>query len=478
MLTFRPATSIGLTTRIGIIHRTTAPSGNNRETKITMALNTFDPIRSQFIDCTNTPSQHLEATLAAVQALEPTLHGFVSFCRDARDAADASTRRYKAGQPRSLLDGCPVGIKDIIETADAPTQMNSPLFAGWHSERDAPCVHALRKAGAIIVGKTHTTEFAIGRSAPTTNPHDTSRTPGGSSSGSAALVGGGLLPIALATQTAGSILRPASYCGAYGFKPSHGLLPVAGIHPLSRSLDTLGAIGASLDDVWQAVYHMWRWTGSDDWRLNPLVGSTPSAGLRHRRLAWLRTDAWTALDSATENAFALAVSKLRAGGIEVLDASTDERVGRIERGLENVAALNTDIVRAEIRYPMTTYYERSPGELGERIRAMVESGASIDPEGRRRLLQRQHELRDAVQTLEPAFDGFISLASTGPAPVGLEYTGDRTFLSPWSVVGGPAFSLPVLESQSLPVGLQLMGFHGADVALAMVAAWVDEQLVD
>ncbi|MEM7253706.1 MAG: amidase [Pseudomonadota bacterium] len=442
-----------------------------------MALNTFPPIRQQFLDGTNTPRKHLEATLAAIEALESTLHGFASFCTEARTAADASSARYQAGKPLSALDGCPIGVKDIIETRDAPTQMNSPVFTGWESGRDAPSVHALREAGAVIVGKTHTTEFAIGRSSPAANPYDLTRTPGGSSSGSAGLVGGGLLPIALGTQTAGSILRPASFCGAYGFKPSHGLLSTVGIHPLSKSLDTLGVIAASLEDCWHGVYAMWRWTGSDQSALEALGETPPRSKLRHKRFGWLRTDGWKDLDAESEHAFMTAVSKLREAGADVIDANTDDDLAALETSLRGIGELNTDIVRAEIRYPMTLYMERDASALSERIRSMVEAGAKLDGGARRALLERQRRLRDSVAQLANRFDGFLTMASTGPAPVGLEYTGDRTFLSPWSVIGGPAFSLPALECQNLPVGLQVMGYWGADTAAAEMASWIADQLI-
>lgn len=442
-----------------------------------MALNTFAPIRAQFVSGETTPRAHLEATFAAIEALEPTLHAFVHLCKEsALAAADASTARYQAGHPLSALDGCPIGIKDIIETRDAPTQMNSPIFADWHSGRDAACVHALRESGALVVGKTHTTEFAIGRSSPATNPHDPRRTPGGSSSGSASAVGGGLLPIALGTQTAGSILRPASFCGAYGYKPSYGMLSVAGIHPLSHSLDTLGTIAASLEDAWRGVYEIWNWTGSSDSRLRLSQADLPRAGLRKRRLAWLRTDGWADLDNDTIQGFNLQISRLRAAGVEIVDAHSDAVVAEVEKSLEKVGELNNLIVQAEVRYPIALYYEKDKSKLGQRLQSMVEAGATMTGSDRAELLKRRDAIREAVRALEPSIDGFVSLASTGPAPIGLEYTGDRTFLSPWSVVGGPAFSLPLLEVDGMPVGLQLMGFYGQDDALASVAGWVEGEL--
>ncbi|MBI2509299.1 MAG: amidase, partial [Betaproteobacteria bacterium] len=201
-----------------------------------------------------TPREFLERCLEVIAAREKTVRAFVTLdLAGARKAADAATRRYKSGKPLSPVDGMPVAVKDIIATAGLPTQMGSPAFKGWQSGQDAACVAALRKGGAVVVGKTVTTEFAIGFSGPTTNPFDAARTPGGSSSGSAAAVGAGMVPVGLGTQTQASTLRPASYCGAVGFKPTIGLLHTGGIHPLSATCDHLGVIAGTLEDAWRAA---------------------------------------------------------------------------------------------------------------------------------------------------------------------------------------------------------------------------------
>src|SRR5262245_15546524 len=211
----------------------------------------FVRVSAAFREGRGTPRAFLEQCLAAVKRHEKSIQAFVTLDeRAARKAADAATRRYKTGRPLSPVDGCPIAVKDIIATADMPTQMNSPIYKGWRSKIDAASVAALRQAGAVIVGKTVTTEFAIGRSGPTKNPWDTTRTPGGSSSGSAAAVACGMVPAALGTQTQGSVLRPAAYCGVVGFKPTHGALHTGGIHLLSQTSDHLGVIAASVEDAW------------------------------------------------------------------------------------------------------------------------------------------------------------------------------------------------------------------------------------
>ncbi|WP_332837759.1 amidase family protein, partial [Neoroseomonas rubea] len=225
-------------------------------------LRPFAPARSQFRAGTSSPRAFLEDCIAAIAADEPAIAAFVTQDMPAaRRAADASAARWRDGCPLSPIDGMPVVVKDMIEMADLPTQMNNPVFAGWQARRDAAGVLALREAGAVILGKTVTTEFACGNSGPTRNPYDTTRTPGGSSSGSAAAVGAGMASLGLGTQTHASTIRPAGYCGAYALKASFGALPVGGLAPLAPTLDHLGIIGASLEDVWAGAMAIARRAG-------------------------------------------------------------------------------------------------------------------------------------------------------------------------------------------------------------------------
>ena len=209
-----------------------------------------------------TPRDFLEACIATIERDDPAVAAFVlhDFAA-ARAAADASSRRWAEGRPLSPVDGMPFVVKDMIETQDLPTQMNNPLYRGWHARRDAASVLALRQAGAVMLGKTVTTEFACSNSGPTRNPYDTSRTPGGSSSGSAASVGGGMASLGLGTQTHGSTIRPAGYCGAWALKATHGALHVGGLYPLAPTLDHLGVFGASLEDLWAGAMAIARRAG-------------------------------------------------------------------------------------------------------------------------------------------------------------------------------------------------------------------------
>ena len=247
---------------------------------------------AQFAGGNDTPRAYLERCLDALAAWEPKIGAFVHTNVDgARAAADASSIRWRDNKSLSAIDGMPVGIKDIIETADMPTEMGSPLFDGWCSGRDAAAVAALREAGAVILGKTVTTEFAATEPRGTRNPWDLARTPGGSSSGSGAAVAAGLVSAALGTQVQGSIVRPASYCGCVGFKPSVGSINRGGSHDeLSQSC--MGVLAATLEDAWQVASEIAARAGGDP-GYPGLVGPlrAPPA-VKPRRLVFLETAGW------------------------------------------------------------------------------------------------------------------------------------------------------------------------------------------
>src|SRR4051812_10603551 len=278
-----------------------------------------------------TPRDFLEQCIENVNQFESRVKAFVTLDRKAaRKAADESTKRYKAGKPLSMVDGCPVGIKDIMATKDMPTQMNSPAFKGWQSGQDAACVQALRQGGAIIFGKTVTTEFAIGFSGPTTNPFDPRRTPGGSSSGTAAGVGSGMMPVGLGTQTQGSTLRPASYCGAVGYKPTLHALNLSGVHPLSSTHDHLGIIGATLADVWRVASQISLGICSPGYGFLNGAGENLPLAVQPQKLIRLYTRGWTEIDSNTEEAFDAAMDAFRQAGVKIVGKNDDPRIAAFE----------------------------------------------------------------------------------------------------------------------------------------------------
>src|ERR1700720_144275 len=283
-----------------------------------------------FASGNETPREFLEKSLALLEQWEPRIGAFV--CTNvpaARAAADRATARRRAGKPLSAIDGMPVGIKDIIETVDMPTEMGSPLFAGWRSEKDAACVRALRDAGAVIVGKTVTTEFAASEPRGTRNPWNTAHTPGGSSSGSAAAVAVGAISVGLGTQVLGSILRPASFCGCFGFKPTVGAINRGGSYDgLSQSVH--GTLAASLPEAWQVAYENAQSAGGDPGFPGLYGPATPPAPAKPGKLAMLETDGWAVATAAAKQALEGAVAKLRAAGVTISTRHDHEQAAAAE----------------------------------------------------------------------------------------------------------------------------------------------------
>lgn len=426
-----------------------------------------------------TPRDYLEQCIAVIERREPVVRAFVATNLEAaRKAADESTKRYRKGTALSFVDGCPVGIKDIMATADMPTQMGSPVFEGWQSGQDAACVQALRHGGAIIIGKTVTTEFAIGYSGPTTNPFDVQRTPGGSSSGSAAAVGAGMIPVGLGTQTQGSTLRPASYCGAVGFKPTIGALHMAGIHPLSATCDHLGVIGGTLEDTWRIASQISLGVGSPGYGFLDGADEAPPAAVKPRRLVRLYTRGWKEIDAETERAFEAFCAALRDEGVDIVSRNDDARVAAFEDALESDVDGALDIVAYDMRWPFADYIARFGDRIGKRIHGLIKRAGEMTPETYVALLDTRRAIREQGCALldELGADGYVTLASSGPAIRGFEFSGSRTFIVYGSWLGFPAFSLPLLEAQGLPLGVQLMGADRQDGRLCASAAWIMKAL--
>ncbi|MBI4191490.1 MAG: amidase [Betaproteobacteria bacterium] len=435
----------------------------------------FSQALAEFKSGRQTPRDFLERCIANVEQHESRIKAFVTLdLKAARKAADASVRRYRAGQPLSMVDGCPVGIKDIMATADMPTQMGSPAFKGWQSGQDAACVQAMRQGGAIIFGKTVTTEFAIGFSGPSTNPFDPKRTPGGSSSGSAAAVGSGMLPVALGTQTQGSTLRPASYCGALGFKPTVGALHTAGIHPLSTTCDHLGVIGATLEDIWRVASQISLGVGSPGYGfLNGASATLPTA-VKPGKLIRLYTRGWTEIDTNTGEAFEEVTQALQDAGVEILSKENDQRVAAFEDALERDVDGALDIVAYEMKWPYQDYIARFGDAIGKRIHGLIDRAHKMTPADYTGLLGKRRAIQQHCRELAASIgaDGYVTLASSGPAILGFEYSGSRTFIVYGSWLGFPAFSLPLMHSDGLPFGLQLLGIDHRDGNLCSTARWI------
>jgi Asp-tRNA(Asn)/Glu-tRNA(Gln) amidotransferase A subunit family amidase len=365
----------------------------------------------------------------------------------------------------------PVGIKDVIETADMPTQSGSPLFEGFRSERDGASVVALREAGAVIVGKTVTTEFAWTEPRGTKNPWDTARTPGGSSSGAAAAVAMGAISAGIGNQVLGSILRPASFCGCVGFKPTVGAINRGGSYDgLSQSVQ--GPIAATLPEAWRVAWEIAQRAGGDPGFPGLYGHAEAPPAMKPDKLAFIETDGWDEATDGARQALEEVIAKLRAAGIAVATRVEDDQVAAVETAIHGAKELSTSIITWESRWPTNTYRARDAGKLSQAILERGSKAESMILDNYRRDIAVRDQLRVAYQKLVIEFDACITLAAPGAAPLGLGWTGDPVFNSPASLLGIPALSLPVLSDEGLPLGLQLMGFAHRDAALFGTAAWV------
>jgi Asp-tRNA(Asn)/Glu-tRNA(Gln) amidotransferase A subunit family amidase len=334
-----------------------------------------------------------------------------------------------------------------------------------------------------MLGKTQVPELTIGAAAGTRNPHDATRTPGGSSSGSGASVGAGMVPAAIGNQTGGSLIRPSSYNGIVGFKPTWSALNIGGMQPVAPSQDHIGPMAASLADAWRVAWEISVRAGGHHGHPGLTGGAEPPGPVRPARLAWLKTIGWQGLDGASAEAFDRLRRSLEAAGVTILHDGTDGAIAELERLLREADTVANDIIMYEARWPYGAWIAaHGEAALGEAVRARIARGFAMTPADYRAALAARDAIRAAVAAIARRVDGFVTLASSGPAPRdGAEgdaagahlRTGNRSFLSPWSLVGGPSLSLPVMAVDGMPLGLQLMGAPDTDCALVAQAAWVD-----
>jgi Asp-tRNA(Asn)/Glu-tRNA(Gln) amidotransferase A subunit family amidase len=418
----------------------------------------------------DTPTDQRHRALARLEEWEPRLHAFAALSvQRARVAADAATARWREGRPVSRVDGMPVGVKDVIDAFDLPTGAGSPAFDGFRPRHDSAAVHALRGAGAALVGKTTTTELALTYPADTRNPHDLTRTPGGSSSGSAAAVGAGILPVALGTQAIGSVLRPASFCGAYGYKPTFGAVNRGGTRDF-HSQSCLGFLGAGLADLWYTAHEVATRAGGDPGYPGPLGGAGLPEPATPRAVALLRTEGW---DAAAEPARAGLDAFLTRAGVTVLDQRGHQGVAALERGLASALARGRDIINYESQWLVDALADRDPTALSPVLLARIDSIRHLTPDDYRALLGWRDGLRATFDEVMHDADAVVTLSAPGKAPAGLTGTGDATFTVPSSLLGAPAVSLPVLADDGLPLGLQLIGGRHRDEPLFGTARWAE-----
>ena len=436
------------------------------------ALRSYLSATRNFAAGKETPRQFLERSLELFDYWEPKIGAFVTTALPAaRAAADRASERWRSGRPLSPIDGMPVGIKDIIETVDMPTEMGSPLFIGWRSEKDAASVRALRDAGAVILGKTVTTEFAASEPRGTRNPWNTAHTPGGSSSGSAAAVAAGVVSAALGTQVIGSTIRPASFCGCVGFKPSVNAINREGSHDY-QSQSCTGVLGACLADVWQVAYEIVARVGGDAGTPGLRGPDALPPAEKPRRLAVLETAGWDTASVAAKQQLNECVMRLRSAGIEIRTRQNDDKVAALENDLLNAAELSHRCNGWETRWFFRAMRDRDAAKLSRNVLQRAQKYEDLTLADHRADLKERARLRAVHAELAANCDACIALAAPGNAPEGLASTGNPEFAVPASLLGVPALSLPLFEVNGMPLGLQVIGFFDRDADAFAVASWL------
>lgn len=415
-----------------------------------------------------TAGEYTAALIAQVDSREPEVQAFAhiepALWRAQADSCDDSHARGAVDGP---LFGLPVGIKDIIDTADLPTENGTVLHVGRRPQVDATLVRLLRAAGGIVAGKTVTTELATYAPGKTRNPHNLAHTPGGSSSGSAAAVAAGMVPLAVGTQTNGSVIRPASFCGVVGYKPSAGLIARTGVLTQSPTLDCIGVFACTVGDVALLAQAL---AGHDPLDLHsllravpPLVHTAASALPLPPTLAWVQTPFWDRVAPDAQAAFAQLL-ELLAGRVAPLELPVSA---------SEAMTWHRTVMEAEIAGSFVIEYERGREQLSASLRSQIERGRTITAVDYRAAMDRVPCLLASMDKLLEHFDAILTPATLGTAPEGLDSTGDPLMCTLWSLLGMPAVSLPLLHGENgLPIGVQLVGRKGDDARLLRTAQWL------
>lgn len=368
----------------------------------------------------------------------------------------AQARALDKSGRRGPLAGVPFGIKDIIDTCDMPTEMGSPIYEGHRPKGDAACVALSRKAGGVLMGKTVTTEFANRYPGKTRNPFDPARTPGGSSSGSAAAVGDCMVPLAIGTQTTGSTIRPASFCGVFGYRPTYGDLRCVGVKEAAGSLDTLGLLARSVEDI--ALYR------------DVLLGNDPEAipaDAHAPRIGFCRTHLWPQVEPSTQELLENAARRLARAGAQVKDVDLPADFERIEDAHRWISSY-------EFARNFTWEIENHWEKISEMLRnGRLKDGLSCSFERYREARDLAERCRQLLASICGDYDVLLTAAAAGEAPLGLDSTGNASLYAIWTTTHVPAVTLPVFKGpHGLPIGAQLIGKRNADRALFAAARWV------
>jgi Asp-tRNA(Asn)/Glu-tRNA(Gln) amidotransferase A subunit family amidase len=420
-------------------------------------------------DGTITSEELVKACLARIQEVDLQVQAWAFLDPEyALTQARALDQLRLEGKPIGPLHGIPIAIKDIFDTADMPTENGSVLHAGRTPSRDATVVSLLRAAGAVIMGKTVTTEFAYFSPGKTRNPHNPEHTPGGSSSGSAAAVGANMVPLAIGSQTNGSTIRPAAYCGVIGFKPTHGLISRHRVSPLSRTLDHVGLFARSIDDIALLAEQLVAYDENDpDTQPRARIPFTAVAAEEpplEPMFAFIKTPMWERADEETKEGFAEIVEHLGAQVEEV----------ELFPSAQEAWQWHQTIMSAEMALNLDREWQQGRDRMSEQLRKQIEKGRAITAFDYQHALRQIDPIHESfVEIFEQRYDAILTPAAPSAAPKGLAATGDPAFCTLWTLCGMPCITLPLLQSMSgLPIGVQLVGPRGGDARLLRTARWL------
>jgi len=403
------------------------------------------------------------ALLARIERHENTVQAFQWMDpQKALDLARRADRELKSGEKPGVLHGIPLGIKDIIATQGIPTTMGSPIYVGHMPAQSAALVLRAEAAGAFVLGKTVTTEFAYFTPGKTRNPWNPAHTPGGSSSGSAAAVAMGFLPGAVGTQTNGSMIRPAAFCGVVGYKPTSGFISLSGVHPFSPSLDQPGVFTRSVvDAACLATAFAEPETG---------IGCDVPVMVHPPRLAAVRSPVWHLADPYAQEHFLKMVARLRSAG-----ALVEER--ELPPSFKDAHAVHRTVMTGEGARVFAELQGRDRARLSPRLNALIDEGRSVSDADLARGLERKDQFAKELDAFLSGFDGVVTPAALGEAPADLTQTGDPAFCTIWSLCGVPAVTIPAGRGPAgLPLGLQIAGPRRADGQVLAAAKWCEERI--
>ena len=414
--------------------------------------------------------EYTQACLERIADVEKDVQAFAYL--DAGHAlaqARALDKQRAEGGPLGPLHGVPVGIKDIFDTVDMPTESGSVLHSGRRPGRDATSVALLRQAGAVLIGKTVTTEFAVYAPGKTRNPRNPSHTPGGSSSGSAAAVATGMVPLAIGSQTNGSVIRPASYCGVWGYKPTFGLISRHGVLKLSRVLDHVGVFARTVEDT-ALIAQTLMGLDEHDPDTKPrapadLLGAVRRGAPIPPKLAFVKTPVWDKADAETREAFA------------ELKEALGEQVAEVDipESIREAWDWQRTIMEADLAHNLACEHATGADAISATLREMIERGRKHTAVDYNRAVERTAPILQYFDEVLRWHTAIITPASPGPAPAGLESTGSPVFCTLWTYLGMPAVSIPLFEAPNgMPFGVQMVASRGDDARMLQTARWLSE----